>query len=174
MNDRTVRRDPTEDGNGIGDGCGASPAPGHRVAVLVAEGSDALSLMRLRDAMHRHDVATFLVALETECAELSDGARCEPDVTLPDRAGLRCDAVAMILSASAADRLADDANARGFVMDAWHAGQAIAHDIGAALLLDACGIRGDEFVMPVEYVADLLVCLPRRRAARAPLVSRSA
>lgn len=172
MNQWTVRRDPTEDGDGSGEGGGASP--GYRVAVLVAEGSDAVSLRRLNDAMHRHAVATILVAPETERPELSDGLRCEPDVTLRDRGGLRCDAVAMILSACAADRLADDANAREFVMDAWHAGQAIAHDIGAALLLDACGIRGDEFVLPVECVADLLVCLPRRCARRTPRVSRSA
>lgn len=171
MNERTDGRDPAGDGKGMEDKRDGVPTPVHRLAVLVAEGTDAPALTRLLAAMGRHDVETTLVAPNGDRMSLSDGRWCQPDTTLSDGSRIRCDAIAMILSASSADRLAADPHARRFVLDAWHAGQAIAHDIGAALLLDACGIRGDEFVISVEHVADLLVYLPRRFIARTPIVS---
>ncbi len=174
MNERTDGRDPAGDGKGMGDKRDGAPTPVHRLAVLVAEGSDAAALMRLQAAMSRHGVGTTMVAPAGDRPFLSDGRSCQPDTTLSDGSRIRCDAIAMILSASSADRLAGNPHARRLVLDAWNAGQAIAHDIGAALLLEACGIRGDEFVMPVYDVADLLPCLPRRITTRAPLVTRPA
>lgn len=160
-------------GESDGDSGVQASAARLRLAVLVAEGSDVSALRRLCETMERHDVATVLFAPDSGGPALSDGQPCTWVEALEDRGGVACDAIALILTALAADRLTADAQARDFLLEAYHAGKAIAHDSGAAVLLEACGIRGDDYVLPVEDVADLLVCLPRRCATRTPLVSRS-
>jgi len=161
-------------GRGAGETGEAGEAVTYRLAVLLADGSDAVALRHLTEAMERHDVATILFSREGRRLVLSDGAACVPDAVLADRAAFPRDAVAIILSALAADGLSDDAHARAFVAEAYSAGEAIAHDIGAALLLDACGIDGDEFVLAVSDVGELLACLPHRCTTRMRSVTRSA
>ncbi len=120
---------------------------GRCIGLLVDDGSDARVVAALRSAVQREQARVKIVAPKIGGATLSDGKQLAADGQLAGTPSLLFDAVAIVLSDSAAARLSKEAAARAFVTDAWNHLKAIAVNEEAKALLQACGVDPDEGVV---------------------------
>ncbi|WP_134681737.1 catalase [Paracoccus ravus] len=131
---------------------------GRKVGVLFDEGSDKASLDNLLQAIRDAGGTPFTIAPKVGGIMLK-GGEMKADGQLAGSPSWLFDAVALVLTREAAEKLAKDSAAIGFVMDAYAHLKAIGHDDNAQPLLDRAGI------MPDQGVTDL-AALPKAATLR--------
>ena len=135
---------------------------GRKIGLLIAEGSDKASIDGLVAAVAAEGGRVFTIAPKVGPLALKGGT-ITPDGQLAGSPSVLFDAVAMILMPDQAEKLAKDAAAVGFVMDAYGHLKAIGHCRGSAVILARAGIADSEGVGPNE---DLPAMARRRYWAR--------
>lgn len=120
---------------------------GRKVAVLIADGSDAKRLDQLAKAVKKEGATLFVVAPRINGIRLSDGSLRAADGQLAGSPSVLFDAVALELSEEGGAKLAREAAAVQFVMDAFGHLKAIGASAGAQALLDKAGVEPDEGVV---------------------------
>lgn len=118
---------------------------GRKVGILFAEGTDKAELDGLVAAVEKAGGTPFTIAPKVGGIPLS-GGEARADGQLAGSPSVLFDAVALVLTEQAAQKLARDGAAVGFVMDAFAHLKAIGHTPGAQPLLDRAGIEPDEGV----------------------------
>ncbi|MGH6861537.1 MAG: catalase, partial [Phyllobacterium sp.] len=121
----------------------AETLEGRKIGILIADGSDALSLKALQKAISDAGATTFLVAPKLGGAKLSDGKTVKADGQLLGSPSQLFDAVALLLSEENGKLLAKEGAAIQWVMDAFGHLKAIGYSAGARPLLDKAGVQPD-------------------------------
>jgi catalase len=141
----------------------------HRcVGILIDEGSDAAALDALRKAVEAEGATVKIVAPKLGGATLSDGKKQPADGQLAGTPSVVFDAVAVLLSDAAGKKLAREAAAVDFVAFAWAHLKAIAHDAGAAPLLEAGNVGTDAGVVEAGNASGFIAAAKTRQWAREP------
>ncbi|MEG3148751.1 catalase [Sphingomonas sp. ZT3P38] len=122
---------------------------GRSIAVLVADGSDAVAVATTVDAITKAGARAVIVAPKVGGAKLSDGKLLKADAQLAGYPSVLADAVAIILSDDGCAALLKEAAAVQFAMDAFGHLKAIGHSPEAKPLLDKAGVVPDEGVVPI-------------------------
>lgn len=127
---------------------------GRKIGVLAANGSDGKLLEAIRQAAGKEGAVVELIAPQIGGFEASDGAWIEADHMIDGGPSVLFDAVALVLSEEAANRLAGEATARDFVADAFAHCKFIGFSAGAMPLLSKAGIVPDmdEGLIPLDDV----------------------
>ncbi len=137
---------------------------GRKLGILIAPGSDKAELDGLVQAVREAGGTPFIIAPKVGGVAL-DGGRVEADGQLAGSPSVLFDAVALVLTEEAAQKLAKDGAAVGFVLDAFGHLKAIGHTPGAQPLLDRAGIEADEGVVDLAALPEAAA---RRYWAREP------
>lgn len=135
---------------------------GRKIGLLFAEGSDAAAIDELIAEVEAQGGSVFTIAPKVGPLKLKGGERAA-DGQLAGSPSVLFDAVGMILAPEAAQKLASDAAALGFVMDANAHLKAIGHCKGSQVILDRAGIADGDGIGPY---ADLPETAKRRYWAR--------
>jgi catalase len=143
---------------------------GRAVGILVADGSDAKAILSTKKAALAAGASVKIVAPKIGGAKLSDGSQLAADGALAGTPSVVFDAVAIILSASAASELAGEAAAIDFVRDAFGHLKAIGVDAGGQKLFDAAGLESDDAVVEIGKTARFITAAKGRAWAREPSV----
>ncbi len=139
---------------------------GRTVGILFDVGSDKAAIERLAAAVKDEGGTPVTVAPKVGGIELAGGS-LKADGQLAGSPSVIFDAVALVLSEEAAERLARDGAALAFVMDAFGHLKAIGHTPGAQPLLDRAGVTADE---GVTDLAGLPEAAKQRYWAREPKI----
>ena len=139
---------------------------GRCVGLLIDEGSDAAAVRALRKAAEAAGARVKIVASRIGGAKLSDGKVLAADGQLAGTPSLVFDAVALVLTDKAGQRLAREAAAVDFVRDAYGHLKAIAADRGGRLVLDAAGVEPDEGVVEAANTHGFVAAAKLRQWAR--------
>lgn len=123
---------------------------GRCVGILVGEGSDAQAVQALRDAAKAAGATVKVVAPKIGGVTLSDGQHLAADGQLAGTPSMLFDAIAVVLTAAAADAFTHDGAAVDFVRNAYGHLKAIAMDAGAQALVQAAGVEPDDGVLAVH------------------------
>ncbi|MRG56042.1 catalase [Phyllobacterium sp. SYP-B3895] len=123
---------------------------GRSVGILIDDGTDAAALAALTNAVKQAGGKPVIVAPKIGGAKLANGDTMKADGQLLGTPSQLFDAVAVIVSADAAGRLANEGAAKQWVMDAFGHLKAIGYAASSRALLDAAGIKDDAGVVPVE------------------------
>ncbi len=125
---------------------------GRKIGVLVATGTDADIVQALRQAAKKEGAMVELVAPMVGGFEASDGNWMEADHMIDGGPSVLFDAVAIVLSEEASEKLTGEATARDFVADAFAPCKFIGFTAGAMPLLAKAGIEPDldEGLIPLE------------------------
>lgn len=137
---------------------------GRKVGLLFAEGSDKAAIDRLVAAVEAEGGSVFTIAPKVGPLKLKGGTMAA-DGQLAGSPSVLFDAIAMILMPDQAEKLARDAAAIGFVMDAFAHLKAIGHCQGSKVILERAGIEPDEGVGPWQELPGMA---KRRYWAREP------
>lgn len=113
---------------------------GRKIAVLVADGADAKLLAELRAATAREGAELAVIAPWVSGVKASDDSFVAADHALVAAPSVFFDAVALLLTSTAANQLALEASAIDFVRDAFGHLKIIGHTQGASALLDEAGV----------------------------------
>jgi catalase len=141
---------------------------GRAIGILVDDGSDATLVTALRKAAEAAGAAVKIVAPKIAGAKLKGGKLLPADGKLDGTPSVVFDAVAIVLSQAAGERLASEAGAVDWVRDAFGHLKAIAHDAGAAALIEAAGIKPDAGVIDTADTKTFLKQAATRQWAREP------
>lgn len=114
---------------------------GRKIGVLVANGTDAQVLKGIRHAAEKEGAMVELVAPTVGGFEASSGDWIEADHMIDGGPSVLFDAVALVLSEEAANRLIGESTARDFVADAFAHCKFIGFTAGAMALLAKAGIE---------------------------------
>ena len=120
---------------------------GRCVGVLVAEGSDGNAIKRIRKCAIDAGATIKFVAAKIGKIKLADGTSLAVEHQLAGTPSVLFDAIAIILSESAAGMLAGEASAVDFVRDAFGHLKAIAVDVGGQALLAHARIEHDAGIL---------------------------
>jgi catalase len=123
---------------------------GRTVGVLIADGSDAAVLAKLKAAIIDGGAKVFVVAPKVGGATLSDGKTMKADGQLLGSPSQLFDAVAVVLSAKGTGALLNEGAAVQWVMDAFGHLKAIGYNADAKPLLDKAGIKPDAGVVTID------------------------
>lgn len=115
---------------------------GRKVGILFDEGSDKAALEALIGAIRAAGGTPFTIAPKVGGIALNGGTM-KADGQLAGSPSWLFDAVALVLTEAAAQKLCMEGAAVGFVMDAFGHLKAIGHDAGAAPLLARAGVEPD-------------------------------
>jgi catalase len=115
---------------------------GRKLGILVCDGADAALLAGLQAAAQDAGANVELVAPTVGGIEDSDGKLTGTDQKIDGGPSVLYDAVALLLSETAAAELAGQPAARDFVADAFAHGKFIAYTAAARPLLEAAGVTG--------------------------------
>ena len=116
---------------------------GRKLGVLVGAGCDAGIFNTLRDRFAGGDAMVEVVAPQVGGVEAEDGSLIAADYMVDGGPSVLFDAVALVLSEQAAERLCGEATARDFVSDAFAHCKYIAFTQGGLPLLQRAGIDPD-------------------------------
>lgn len=116
---------------------------GRVIGILIAKGSDAAIIKKIRDAAVAAGAKVKIVAPKVGATMLTDGAMLVADGQLAGTPSVLFDAVAVILSDEGAQTLMKEGAAIDFVRDAFGHLKAIAADKGAQALLQKAGVVAD-------------------------------
>ncbi len=116
---------------------------GRKIGVLVANGTDANVLEAIRQAAGKEGTLVELVAPMVGGFEASNGEWMAADHMIDGSPSVLFDAVALVLSEEAANRLTGEATAREFVADAFSHCKFIGFTAGAMPLLAQAGVEPD-------------------------------
>jgi len=122
---------------------------GRTIGILIADGSDAVVIEKIKKAVTQAGAAIKIVAPKVGGAKLADGRMLAADGQLAGTPSVLFDAVAIILSDEGAKKLSMESAAIDFVRDAFGHLKAIAVDKGGQALLVKANIRQDEGVVDV-------------------------
>ncbi|WP_027230019.1 catalase [Phyllobacterium sp. UNC302MFCol5.2] len=123
---------------------------GRSVGILIDDGTDAAALGALTNSVKQAGAKPVIVAPKIGGAKLANGDTMKADGQLLGTPSQLFDAVAVVVSADAAGRLANEGAAKQWVMDAFGHLKAIGYTASSRALLDAAGIKDDAGVVPVE------------------------
>ncbi|MFZ6757028.1 catalase [Undibacterium sp. Ji50W] len=143
---------------------------GRVVGILIAEGSDAKTLEKLKAAVASADAKYKIIAPQINGIHLSDGKEAKVDGQLAGSPSVIFDAIALVLSSESAKKLERDMAAGDFVRDAYSHLKAIAYDAGGEILWNAAGINKDTAVTSTDNVKDFLAAAKTRQWGREKLV----
>jgi catalase len=123
---------------------------GHKVGVLIADGSDrAVVARRVKDVEAAGGVA-MIIAPKVGGTVMSDGKPLKADGQLAGTPSVMVDAIALALSEEGCAALLKEAAAVQFVMDAFGHLKAIGATPAARPLLDRAGVEPDEGVVALD------------------------
>lgn len=131
---------------------GTGSFKGRKIGVLVADGTDAQVLKGIRHAAEKEGAMVELVAPTVGVFEASSGDWIEADHMIDGGPSVLFDAVALVLSEEAANRLIGESTARDFVADAFAHCKFIGFTAGAMPLLAKADIEPemDEGLIPLD------------------------
>ncbi len=141
---------------------------GHVIGVLVADGSDAKAVDRLKAAIGKAGAVAKVIAPKIGGAKGADGTLIPADGQLAGTPSVTVDAVALVLSDAGCAALLKEAAAVQFVMDAFGHLKAIGANEAAKPLLDKAGVEPDEGVTGLGE--DFLAAAVKRFWDREPKV----
>ena len=116
---------------------------GRCVGILIADGSDAAIISKLKKAIEKAGAKVKIVAPKIGGATLSDGTQMKADGQLAGTPSQIFDAVAVVLSAKGTEAMSKEAAAVQWVMDAFGHLKAIGHTKEAAPLLAKANVVAD-------------------------------
>ena len=129
---------------------------GRSIGVLIHDGSDANGLKKLQDTLQNTGARVVTIAPRRLGVTLSDGQNLDADAQLAGAPSVLFDAIAVLLTPQAADELATQDAALGFVRDAHAHLKAICMDPGGQSLLQAADLVPDRFYFPVSEIRDFM------------------
>ena len=141
---------------------------GRSVGILIDEGSDAAALDALVAAAQDAGATVKIVAPKLGGATLSDGRKQPADAQLAGAPSLIFDAVAVLLSEAAGEKLMKESAAVDFVAFAWAHLKAIAFDAGAENLLEAGNVGRDAGIVDAAETPAFIAAAKTRQWAREP------
>jgi catalase len=127
---------------------------GRHVGILIADGSDAAALGKLKKAITAAGGTPVIVAPKVGGTTLSDGTLMKADGQLAGMPSQIFDAVALLLSADATKLLVKDGAAVEFVMNAFGHLKAIGFTPESQPLLDKAGVDADAGIVPITELPD--------------------
>ena len=139
---------------------------GRAVGVLVSDGSDAPTINALTAAIKKAGASFKIIAPHIGEVALSDKSKLKVDGQLAGTPSVMFDAVALVLSADAGAKLANEACAVDFVRDAFGHLKAIASDAGAKPLLEKAGVVKDDGVTSADDTGKFIKAAKTRQWAR--------
>ncbi|WP_313028591.1 catalase [Brucella sp.] len=122
---------------------GPADFAGRKLGVLVGPGSDRELFNSLKQHFEAKGAVVEVIAPKVGGVVAQDGSLIEGDYMIDGGPSVLFDAVALVLSEEAAQRLCGEATARDFVGDAFAHCKFIAFSKGAVPLLDLAGIDPD-------------------------------
>jgi catalase len=143
---------------------------GRAVGILIGDGSDRNLVESLSKAAVKAGATVKIVAPKIAGVRASDGTTIPADGQLAGTPSVLFDAVAVILSAEGARRLASEAAAVDFVRDAFGHLKAIAVDAGGQALMKSAGVVTDAGVLAATDSASFIAAAKTRQWAREPNV----
>ena len=141
---------------------------GHVIGVLVADGSDAKVVDKLKAAIKKAGAVAKVIAPKIGGAKGEDGTLIPADGQLAGTPSVTVDAIALVLSEEGCAALLKEAAAVQFVMDAFGHLKAIGATEAAQPLLDKAGVEPDEGV--TDLGGDFLAAAAKRFWDREPKV----
>jgi catalase len=128
---------------------------GHVIGVLVADGSEAAAVDKLKAAIKKAGAVAKVIAPKIGGAKGADGTLIPADGQLAGTPSVTVDAIALVLSDTGCAALMKEAAAVQFVMDAFGHLKAIGATDAAKPLLDKAGVEPDEGVVGLgaEFIA---------------------
>ena len=141
---------------------------GRVVGILIADGSDAALLDKVRSAVKKEGGVVKVIAPRVGKIKLSSGKEIDVDAQLAGMPSALLDAVALVLAPDAVKALLKDAAAVQFVMDAFGHLKAIGHTPHEKPLLDKAGVEPDAGV--VGLGDDFIAAAKKRFFDREPKV----
>jgi len=123
---------------------------GRKIGILIADGSDATALKKLKDAIVKAGAVPFVVAPKIGNTKLSDGKTVKADGQLAGSPSQIFDAVAVLLSKDGADLLVNEAAAIQWIMDAFGHLKAIGHSEEALPMLKKAAVEIGAGVVPLD------------------------
>ena len=129
---------------------------GRKLGIYIAEGGDADLVKALKKATEEAGGTCAIIAPHIAGAKLSDGKIMPADEKIDGGPSVVFDAVALVMSEDAADKLAGNKPSQDFVSDAFAHVKYIAYSDGAMPLLKAAGIADkiDDGVMEIGAKKD--------------------
>jgi catalase len=141
---------------------------GHVIGILVADGSDAKAVDKLKAAIKKAGAVAKVIAPKIGGAKGADGTLIPADGQLAGTPSVTVDAIALVLSEDGCAALLKEAAAVQFVMDAFGHLKAIGATEAAGPLLDKAGVEPDEGVVGLD--ADFIAAAAKRFWDREPKV----
>ena len=123
---------------------------GRCVGILIADGSDAVLLTKIKKAIEKSGASVKLVAPKIGGATLSDGTKVKADGQLAGTPSQLCDAVAVLLSTKAVAMLSKESAAVEWVANAFSHLKAIGFNPEAKPLLDKAHVVPDAGVTGLD------------------------
>jgi catalase len=116
---------------------------GRKLGIYVAEGGEASIVSALKEAAKAAGAMCAIIAPHVAGAKLSDGSMIEADEKIDGGPSVVFDAVALVMSESAAQMLGKDKPSKDFVNDAFAHAKFIAYSNSAMPLLKGAGVADD-------------------------------
>ncbi len=145
---------------------GDPPMTGRKIGLLFDEGSDKATIDKLTGEVEAAGGTVFTIAPKVGGLPVKGGT-LKADGQLAGSPSVLFDAVALVLSPEAAEKLCKEGAAVQFVMDAFGHVKTIGHDAGAKALLDKAGVEPDAGVVGLDQFAKVA---PKRHWDREPKV----
>ncbi|ARU32103.1 catalase HPII [Sulfuriferula sp. AH1] len=139
---------------------------GRVIGILVADGSDAAAVSKLKKAATDAGATVRIVALKVGGAKLADGSMLAADGQLAGTPSVLFDAVGVILSDEGAKTLAGEAAAIDFIRDAYGHLKAIVFDKGGQALVKMANIKADAGVVAASDIDAFIAAAKTRQWAR--------
>lgn len=127
-----------------------------KIAILIAEGSDAEALISLIRQIHKAGGHATIIASEQGRVRLSDNSAIMPEAELALSSSQNFDAVALLLSESAAVQHRQDAAMLTWLRESFDDGKPIGYSEPARLVLGMAGITPVEGVVPIFELPKVL------------------
>lgn len=140
---------------------------GRCIGLLVADGSDAESIAKIRKAVEKAGATLKIVAPKVQI-QLSDGSTLAADGQLAGTPSVLFDAVASVIPLEQGSLLSHEAAAVDWFRDAFGHLKAIAACKGTRHILAAGGVEPDAGVFTPEQIAEFLEAAQTRQWAREP------
>ena len=139
---------------------------GRTIGILIADDSDAETIMKMRNAVVKAGANVKIIAPKIGGAKLNDGSMLAVDGQLAGTPSVLFDAVAIVLSVQGAKAFSEDAAAIDFVRDAFGHLKTIAIDKGGHVLLRIANIAQDSGVVDAADIDSFIDCAKTRRWSR--------
>jgi catalase len=123
---------------------GPTSFKGRKLGILMTEGADAAQFAALTAACGKEGAQFEVIAPKIGGVTLSDGKKVPAQQKIDGGPSVLYDAVALLVSAKGAARLAKDAPTRDFIADAYAHCKFVAYSAPGTALLQAAGVTPDD------------------------------